>query len=60
MTHTRYAFVKAVWHAYIVGKALEGFLELVPPEDVDVSMFPAPSNSLSWREISQLLGNMLL
>jgi 6,7-dimethyl-8-ribityllumazine synthase len=40
MTHTRYAFVKAVWHADIVGKALEGFLELVPPEDVDVFDVP--------------------
>lgn len=40
MTHTRYAFVKAGWHADIVDKALEGFLELVPSADVDVHDVP--------------------
>lgn len=40
MTHTRYAFVKAGWHADIVDKALEGFLELIPSKDVDVFDVP--------------------
>ncbi|MGE0767575.1 MAG: 6,7-dimethyl-8-ribityllumazine synthase [Hyphomicrobiaceae bacterium] len=40
MMHTRFAFVKANWHSDIVDKALEGFLELVPREDVDVFDVP--------------------
>lgn len=40
MTHTRYAFVKAQWHADIVDKALEGFLELIPSKHVDVFDVP--------------------
>lgn len=40
MTHTRYAFIKASWHADIVGRALEGFCELVPAEQVDVFDVP--------------------
>jgi len=40
MTHTRFAFVKANWHSEIVDKALEGFVELVPREDVDVFEVP--------------------
>ena len=30
MTHTRYAFVKANWHAEIVTRALEGFCDIIP------------------------------
>jgi len=60
MTHTRYAFVKAVWHADIVGKALEGFSNSSRQKMWMFSMFPAPSNYLSWHETSQLLGNTLL
>jgi 6,7-dimethyl-8-ribityllumazine synthase len=40
MTHTRFAFVKAGWHADIVDRALEGFIELVPSENVDVYDVP--------------------
>ncbi|WP_209506973.1 MULTISPECIES: 6,7-dimethyl-8-ribityllumazine synthase [unclassified Ruegeria] len=40
MTHTRYAFVKANWHSDIVDRALDGFLELVPSEQVDVYDVP--------------------
>ena len=40
MTPTRFAFVKANWHADIVDKALAGFLELVPRDDVDVFDVP--------------------
>jgi 6,7-dimethyl-8-ribityllumazine synthase len=40
MTHTRYAFVKANWHADIVAKALDGFLELIPAQRVDVFDVP--------------------
>ncbi|TKT74915.1 6,7-dimethyl-8-ribityllumazine synthase [Aquamicrobium sp. LC103] len=40
MTPTRYAFVKANWHADIVDRALDGFLELVPADRVDVFDVP--------------------
>ena len=40
MTHTRYAFIKANWHADIVEKALVGFCELIPRETVDVFDVP--------------------
>lgn len=40
MSHTRYAFIKAQWHADIVDKALEGFLESIPAEFVDVFDVP--------------------
>lgn len=40
MTHTRYAFVKAGWHADIVDQALVGFLQKVPKDDVDVFDVP--------------------
>ncbi|KGD86183.1 MULTISPECIES: 6,7-dimethyl-8-ribityllumazine synthase [Rhizobium/Agrobacterium group] len=40
MTHTRFAFVKANWHPEIVEKALEGFLELIPGEEVDIFDVP--------------------
>lgn len=40
MTHTRFAFVKANWHSDIVDRALDGFLELVPREQVDVFDVP--------------------
>lgn len=40
MTHTRYAFIKANWHADIVDQALAGFLEIVPAADVDVFDVP--------------------
>ncbi len=40
MTHTRFAFVKANWHADIVDRALDGFLELIPVAQVDVYDVP--------------------
>lgn len=40
MTHTRFAFIRANWHSDIVDKALEGFLELIPSENVDVFDVP--------------------
>ena len=40
MTPTRYAFIKANWHADIVSRALDGFLELIPAEQVDVFDVP--------------------
>lgn len=40
MTHTRYAFVKAQWHADVVDRALEGFLQLIPADQVDVYDVP--------------------
>ncbi|MFV2054304.1 6,7-dimethyl-8-ribityllumazine synthase [Aliiroseovarius sp. YM-037] len=40
MTHTRYAFIKANWHADIVDQALVGFCEVVPRSEVDVFDVP--------------------
>lgn len=40
MTLTRYAFIKAQWHADIVDRALDGFLQLIPSEQVDVFDVP--------------------
>src|ERR1700749_4715887 len=44
MTHTplvvRYAFVKANWHADIVDRALDGFLQVIPRNQVDVFDMP--------------------
>ena len=40
MTHTRYAFIKSGWHADIVDKALEGFLELISAGEVDTFDVP--------------------
>ena len=40
MTPTRYAFIKAQWHADIVDRALDGFCELIPPSQVDVFDVP--------------------
>ena len=40
MTPTRYAFIKANWHADIVDSALEGFCEIIPADFVDVFDVP--------------------
>jgi len=40
MTPTRYAFIKANWHADIVDQALVGFRELIPDAQIDVFDVP--------------------
>ncbi|MEX0308846.1 MAG: 6,7-dimethyl-8-ribityllumazine synthase [Tateyamaria sp.] len=40
MTHTRFAFVKAQWHAAIVDQALQGFTEIIASQQVDVFDVP--------------------
>lgn len=40
MTHTRYAFIKANWHAEIVDQALAGFTEIIPASQIDVFDVP--------------------
>lgn len=40
MTHTRFAFIRARWHAAIVDRALEGFLQVIPAGRVDVFDVP--------------------
>jgi 6,7-dimethyl-8-ribityllumazine synthase len=40
VTPARYAFVKANWHSEIVNKALDGFLQLIPAQQVDVFDVP--------------------
>jgi 6,7-dimethyl-8-ribityllumazine synthase len=54
MTLTRYAFVKAQWHADIVDRALDGFLTLIPAEQVDVFDVPgAFEMPLLARDLAQ-------
>lgn len=54
MTHTRFAFIKAQWHADIVDRALDGFLELIPAEQVDVFDVPgAFEMPLLARDLAQ-------
>ncbi len=54
MTHTRYAFVKANWHSDIVDRALDGFLELIPADQVDVFDVPgAFEMPLLARDLAQ-------
>lgn len=36
MTPTRYAFIKANWHAEIVSQALVGFQQIIPADRIDV------------------------
>ncbi|MEL6584673.1 MAG: 6,7-dimethyl-8-ribityllumazine synthase [Pseudomonadota bacterium] len=40
MAHTRYAFIKANWHADIVDQALVGFSEVIPADQIDVFDVP--------------------
>lgn len=40
MNSSRFAFIKANWHAEIVDKALEGFLQVIPADAVDVYDVP--------------------
>ena len=40
MTHTRYAFIKAGWHADIVDQSLQGFLRKISKDSVDVFEVP--------------------
>ena len=54
MTHTRYAFVKANWHADIVDRALDGFCEVIPENQVDVFDVPgAFEMPLLARDLAQ-------
>ena len=40
MAQPRFAFIKANWHADIVNRALEGFLQIIPEKSVDVFDVP--------------------
>lgn len=40
MTLPRYAFIKANWHADIVDRAIDGFAELIPLDQIDVFNVP--------------------
>ena len=40
MTLTRYAFVKAQWHADIVDRAYDGFCQTIPAAQIDVYDVP--------------------
>jgi 6,7-dimethyl-8-ribityllumazine synthase len=40
LAQTRYAFVKAAWHADIVDQALAGFQQIIPDTQVDVFTVP--------------------
>lgn len=50
----RYAFIKANWHSDIVDRALEGFTQLIPAEQVDVFDVPgAFEMPLLARDLAQ-------
>ncbi|MDE1132167.1 MAG: 6,7-dimethyl-8-ribityllumazine synthase [Ascidiaceihabitans sp.] len=54
MTPTRYAFVKAQWHADIVDRALDGFSKIIPMEQIDVIDVPgAFEMPLIARDLAQ-------
>ncbi|MGI9367202.1 MAG: 6,7-dimethyl-8-ribityllumazine synthase [Ruegeria sp.] len=54
MTHTRHAFVKANWHSDIVNRALDGFLDVIPPVQADVFDVPgAFEMPLLARDLAQ-------
>ena len=54
MTHTRYAFIKAQWHADIVDRAYEGFLNVIPLAQVDSFDVPgAFEMPLMARDLAQ-------
>lgn len=54
MTHTRFAFVKAGWHAEIVDQALAGFTDKIPAAQVDVFDVPgAFEMPLMARDLAQ-------
>lgn len=54
MTHARYAFVKARWHADIVDQSLTGFTQEIPAEQVDVFDVPgAFEMPLMARDLAQ-------
>ncbi len=54
MTLTRYAFIKANWHADIVDQALVGFSELIPADQIDVFDVPgAFEMPLLARDLAQ-------
>lgn len=54
MTHARYAFVKARWHAEIVDQSLTGFTQEIPAEQVDVFDVPgAFEMPLMARDLAQ-------
>ncbi|MFD1159887.1 6,7-dimethyl-8-ribityllumazine synthase [Roseovarius aestuarii] len=40
MTLPRYAFIKANWHADIVSRAFDGFVEIIPPNQIEVFDVP--------------------
>ena len=51
---TRFAFVKAQWHADIVDRALEGFSKVIPLEQIDVIDVPgAFEMPLIARDLAQ-------
>ncbi|MEP2641534.1 6,7-dimethyl-8-ribityllumazine synthase [Roseobacter sp.] len=54
MTHTRFAFVKAQWHADIVDRAYDGFTQTIPAAQVDVFDVPgAFEMPLMARDLAQ-------
>lgn len=54
MSDQKFAFVKAQWHADIVDRALEGFLSVIPADQVDVIDVPG---ALEMPLMSQKLAN---
>ena len=54
MTLPRYAFIMANWHSDIVDRALDGFAELIPMDQIDVYDVPgAVEMPLLARDLAQ-------
>lgn len=54
MTLPRYAFIKANWHSDIVDRALDGFAQLIPMDQIDVYDVPgAFEMPLLARDLAQ-------
>jgi 6,7-dimethyl-8-ribityllumazine synthase len=54
MTHPRYAFIKANWHTDITTRALDGFAEEIPLQQIDVFDVPgAFEMPLMARDLAQ-------
>ncbi len=50
----RYAFIKANWHSDIVNRSLDGFLDIIPSDQVDVYDVPgAFEMPLMAQELAQ-------
>jgi hypothetical protein len=60
MAQTRYAFVKANWHADIVSKLLDGFLQLIRPHEHEAERVLARQLELSGGKMTDELERQVM